>query len=95
MKIKITNLFALVLSLASVVASAQNVTTASINGRVVNESGQQVNDAKVVVTHQPTGSRYTAVTDNSGRYALDGLRIGGPYVVAVTSGVGNEELGGV
>ncbi|MFZ9189541.1 MAG: carboxypeptidase regulatory-like domain-containing protein [Schleiferiaceae bacterium] len=95
MKIKITNLFALVLSLASVVASAQNVTTASINGRVVNESGQQVNDAKVLVTHQPTGSRYTAVTDNSGRYALDGLRIGGPYVVAVTSGVGNEELGGV
>ncbi|MFZ9597397.1 MAG: carboxypeptidase regulatory-like domain-containing protein [Schleiferiaceae bacterium] len=95
MKNKITNLFALVLSLASVVASAQNVTTASINGRVVNESGQQVNDAKVVVTHQPTGSRYTAVTDNSGRYALDGLRIGGPYVVAVTSGVGNEELGGV
>ena len=95
MKIKITHLFALVLSLASAVASAQNVTTASINGRVVNESGQQVNDAKVVVTHQPTGSRYTAVTDNSGRYALDGLRIGGPYVVAVTSGVGNEELGGV
>lgn len=95
MKIKITHLFALVLSLASVVAGAQNVTTASINGRVVNESGQQVNDAKVVVTHQPTGSRYTAVTDNSGRYALDGLRIGGPYVVAVTSGVGNEELGGV
>lgn len=95
MKIKITNLFALVLSLASVAMSAQNVTTASINGRVVNESGQQVNDAKVVVTHQPTGSRYTAVTDNSGRYALDGLRIGGPYVVAVTSGAGNEELGGV
>ncbi|MEY4650340.1 MAG: hypothetical protein RJA06_413, partial [Bacteroidota bacterium] len=48
MKIKITHLFALVLSLASAVASAQNVTTASINGRVVNESGQQVNDAKVV-----------------------------------------------
>lgn len=95
MKITISKLFALILSLSSVAMSAQNITTASINGRVLNPTGQQVNDAKVVVTHQPTGSRYTAVTDNSGRYALDGLRIGGPYLVEVTSGVGNEELGGL
>jgi len=95
MKLKITNFFALVLALASVTLSAQNVTTASINGRVVSQSGQEVNDAKVVVVHQPTGSRYTAMTDNSGRYAIDGLRIGGPYTIDVTSGTGNEELGGI
>ncbi|MGA0110365.1 MAG: carboxypeptidase regulatory-like domain-containing protein, partial [Schleiferiaceae bacterium] len=95
MKFKITTFFALVLSLASVTVSAQNVTTASINGRVVSQSGQDVNDAKVVVTHLPTGSRYTALTDNNGRYAVDGLRIGGPYSVEVTSGVGDEEMGGI
>ena len=95
MKLKITNFFALVLALASVTMSAQNVTTASINGRVVSQSGQDVNDAKVVVTHLPTGSRYTALTDNNGRYAVDGLRIGGPYSVEITSGVGDDEVGGI
>ena len=67
----------------AVCATAQ-VTTSAMSGRVVDEAQQPVIGASVIAVHEPSGSRYTAVTNNDGRYTLQGLRTGGPYTVTIS-----------
>lgn len=59
-------------------------TTASIRGQVVDENGAPVAGATVTVTHVPTGASLTSVTGQDGFYSARGLRVGGPYRIAVT-----------
>jgi hypothetical protein len=40
--------------------------------------------ASVEVLHKPTGTKYYSTTDVDGKYAVQGLRPGGPYTVKVT-----------
>lgn len=61
-------------------------TTAAIDGEITQESGSPLPGAKVTVTHVPSGSVSTAVSDGGGHYALRGLRVGGPYTVTVEAG---------
>ena len=65
------------------VAFAQ-MTTSSLGGRVVDENGVPVVGAAVVATHTPSGTVYGVVTNAEGRYAINGMRAGGPYSVAVS-----------
>lgn len=67
----------------AVVASAQ-VTTSSINGQVFDENNQPVVGAAIVAVHTPSGTRYRAMTNNDGRYTIQGMRTGGPYTVTVS-----------
>ena len=69
--------------LMSVAAFAQ-VTTSALGGRVVDANGEPVIGAAVVATHEPSGTVYGVVTNNDGRYAINGMRAGGPYKVEVT-----------
>ena len=69
--------------LMSVAAFAQ-VTTSALGGRVVDASGQPVIGAAVVATHVPSGTVYGVVTNEDGRYAVNGMRTGGPYTVAIS-----------
>ena len=69
--------------LMSVAAFAQ-VTTSALGGRVVDANGQPVVGAAVVATHEPSGTVYGVVTNNDGRYAINGMRAGGPYKVEFT-----------
>ena len=66
--------------LMSVAAFAQ-VTTAALGGRVVDANGEPIIGAAVVATHEPSGTVYGVVTNNDGRYAINGMRAGGPYKV--------------
>jgi len=66
--------------LVSVAAFAQ-VTTSALGGRVVDANGEPVIGAAVVATHEPSGTVYGVVTNNDGRYAINGMRAGGPYKV--------------
>ena len=59
------------------------VTTSSINGRIT-AGGEEIIGATVVATHQPSGTRYNAVTNDKGRYAIQGMRVGGPYEVKIS-----------
>ena len=69
--------------LMAVVASAQ-VTTSALGGRVVDAAGEPVIGAAVVATHTPSGTVYGVVTNEAGRYTINGMRAGGPYSVEVS-----------
>ncbi len=75
-------LMTVALMLMSVTAIAQ-VTTSGINGLVM-ASGEEVIGATITAKHIPSGAVYRGVTNISGRYAIDGMRAGGPYEVEVS-----------
>jgi hypothetical protein len=59
------------------------VTTSSIHGSVT-DGKETLPGAAVIAIHQPSGSRYSTVTNENGRYLLQGMRTGGPYTVEVS-----------
>ena len=69
--------------LIAAVASAQ-VTTAALGGRVTDNNGVPVVGVAVVATHTPSGTVYGAVTNDEGRYTINGMRTGGPYTVEIS-----------
>ena len=62
------------------------ITTSSMAGKVTldDEKGEEVIGATVVAVHEPSGTRYTAVTNTTGRFSIQGMRTGGPYEVTVS-----------
>lgn len=74
--------FALVL--ASYGTIQAQVTTSSVTGQVTQSSGQLTAGATIKATHTPSGTVYSSSTNESGRFSLAGMRVGGPYRVEVT-----------
>jgi hypothetical protein len=73
-----------------VVAAAQGVTTGSLAGIVRDAQEQPVSGATVLALHVPSGTTYEATTRPDGRFAIIGMRVGGPYSVTVAhAGSGN------
>ena len=70
------------LLLFSFSASAQ-ITTSSINGQILSDSGEKLVGATVIAVHVPSGTNYYAVANIDGRYAIQGMRPGGPYEIRV------------
>ncbi|MBQ9653652.1 MAG: TonB-dependent receptor [Bacteroidales bacterium] len=70
--------------IAGVSAFAQ-VTTSTLSGRIVDQSGEPVIGAAVLAQHQPSGTVYGGVTNSDGRYTIQGMRTGGPYTVEVSN----------
>jgi len=81
---------ALSLMLLAVAPAFAQSTSSGISGQVVGANGQPVAGAQVTITHVESGTVSRVVTDANGRYSAQGLRVGGPYTVAVTSTAGNE-----
>lgn len=73
-------LLVLMAAIFSIAVSAQ-VTTSGIVGSVTDPEGNPVVGATVEAEHQPSGTIYSATTNDSGRFTLPGMRIGGPYLV--------------
>ncbi len=73
---------AIALSVTAPMAMAQN-TSSNITGRVSDATTQAVDGAAVTITHLPSGTVSQATTDEQGRYAARGLRVGGPYRVTI------------
>jgi len=63
------------------------VTTGSIAGTVVDETGGVLPGATIAAVHVPSGTRYEGVSRGDGGFTLPGMRVGGPYsVTAAMSG---------
>ena len=79
-------LFLVVTLLTVSLTALAQITTSSMAGKVTldDQNGEDVIGATVVAVHEPSGTRYTAVTNTSGRFAIQGMRTGGPYEVTVS-----------
>ena len=74
----------LVALLAFMVTTAMaQITTSSVSGKIT-ANGDDVIGATIKAVHQPSGTVYRAVTNIDGRYSIQGMRPGGPYVLEVS-----------
>ncbi|HUI63696.1 MAG TPA: carboxypeptidase regulatory-like domain-containing protein [Bacteroidota bacterium] len=60
---------------------SQGLTTAAINGIVIERGGAGLPLANVIALHKPTGTIYGISTRDDGRFNLQGLKAGGPYII--------------
>ncbi|MEL7834528.1 TonB-dependent receptor [Fodinibius sp. Rm-B-1B1-1] len=60
------------------------VTTASIEGIVVDQNGEPLPGANVIAIHEPSGTERGVSTRTNGRFTLNNLRVGGPYTVTAS-----------
>ena len=81
---KILQLTFALLMLCTVLVKAQGVTTSAINGTVADNKGETLPGATITATHTPSGTVYSTVSRNDGRYNLPNLRIGGPYILKIS-----------
>jgi hypothetical protein len=70
---------------AAAPALAQN-TTSSFGGRVLGADGKPLAGARITALHVESGTSSQATADAEGRYALRGLRVGGPYTITFAAG---------
>ena len=59
------------------------ITTSTISGIVKDQSGEILPGATVHVVHEPTGTQYNTVTNQSGSFTIPAVRPGGPYKLHV------------
>ena len=77
--------FLVSLLLVTATSMMAQVTTSALSGQVtLKEGGETVIGATVQAVHEPSGTRYTAVTNIDGRDNIQGMRSGGPYKVTVS-----------
>lgn len=65
-------------------AYAQGITTATLYGRILDDTGAPLPDATVAVLHEPTGVASGVFSRADGRYNVAGLRTGGPYEIRIS-----------
>ncbi|CAN5383661.1 TonB-dependent receptor [soil metagenome] len=82
---------AAVVALMVPMAAMAQETTSSIRGTVTS-GGTPVSGAQVTITNVPSGTVSTATTNADGGFNASGLRVGGPFTVAVTSASGNTTV---
>lgn len=75
----------LVMLVIGTIAIMAQVTTASMSGKVtVQGSDEAIIGATVQAVHEPSGTKYMAVSNIDGRFNIQGMRTGGPYTVTVS-----------
>jgi hypothetical protein len=77
-------------------AYSQGVTTSSISGKVIDNDGEAIPMANVVVVHTPSGTQYGTTSMDDGGFQIRNMRVGGPYSVFVSFvGYDNAEETGI
>lgn len=76
-------LFLFMLLVSFTTAMMAQITTSGMGGKVTAD-GEDVIGATIEVVHVPSGTKYQAVTNAKGMYAINGMRPGGPYRVKVS-----------
>ena len=78
-----TNLFSVMFLLMATVMFSQGNTNSSLSGKVEDKDGT-LPGASVLVVHTPSGTKYSASTDEKGYFRISNMRTGGPYKVTFT-----------
>lgn len=60
------------------------VTTSNLTGLLKDPDGRPLTGATIVATHQPSGTRYTTISQSNGQYTIANMRSGGPYLIEVS-----------
>ena len=77
--------FLMALLLTVSLTTMAQITTSSMAGLVTDGNTKEaIIGASVQAVHEPSGTRYTTITNVSGRFSFQGMRTGGPYAVTVT-----------
>ena len=74
--------FLIAMMIFTVSSAMAQLTTSSMAGKVVAD-GEGLIGAVIEAVHTPSGTRYTAVSNEKGLFAINGMRVGGPYEVTV------------
>ena len=78
-------LFLVAMMLTSTLAVMAQITTSALSGKVsMTDTKEEVIGATVQVVHEPSGTKYAAVTNIDGLFTIQGMRTGGPYTVTVS-----------
>lgn len=80
---RILTLIALMLTCTLTIMA--QVTTSALSGMVtMQDTKEEVIGATVQAIHEPSGTKYAAVTNVNGRFTIQGMRSGGPYTVTIS-----------
>ena len=83
---RLSNIAGAVVIALGLSASAMAADTASsIRGSIVGPQGNAAQNTVLTIIHEPTGTRRTVTTNESGAFYVKGLRVGGPYKVVIDS----------
>lgn len=79
-------LFLVTLMLCLTTTMLAQVTTSGMAGTITEagQKGEPIIGATIQAVHEPSGTRYTAVTNMDGRFNIQGMRVGGPYTVTIS-----------
>ena len=77
-------LFLTAMLLTFVLTMMAQITNSALSGKVsMEDTKEEVIGATVVAVHDPSGTRYAAITNIDGRFNIQGMRNGGPYTITV------------
>jgi len=66
--------------------------TASISGKVKNNEGDFLPGVIIRAVHEPTGSTFAQIVDDSGTYLFDRIKVGGPYQISAAHSGFEEQI---
>ena len=79
---RITSLTAFILVLHF--SALAQITTSSITGTVSGVADDKLNGATISAIHLPSGTKYSTSARGSGQFAIQNMRVGGPYVIEIS-----------
>jgi len=89
-------IFVLLLCIFGFAVSVAQTTTSSIKGIVKGSANELLPGATVLAVHTPSGTKYSSLSNEDGRFNIMNMRIGGPYKITVSFvGYQNQEYNDV
>ncbi|MBP1221523.1 carboxypeptidase regulatory-like domain-containing protein [Flavobacterium sp. 1355] len=89
-------IFVLLLCIFGFTVSVAQTTTSSIKGIVKGSANELLPGATVLAVHTPSGTKYSSLSNEDGRFNILNMRIGGPYKITVSFvGYQNQEYNDV
>ena len=72
-------LFLAIISIMASSVSWGQVTTSSMTGYVKSATNEPLAGASIIAIHQPSGTKYSTISNTNGQFTIANMRPGGPY----------------